>query len=117
MQVYSQKSTSTTLPRSPAAVSGAEFTQRSGLNAGSLFAAPAKLEPTTMPAKMSGKVILMNGHPGSRHAADQKDVRVDDGHGKRRGVDRGSLVAQAARVTWRALLFVRVHRLPYSVKT
>ena len=41
-QVYSQKSTSTTLPRSASAVSGAEFTQRSALKAGSLLAAPAR---------------------------------------------------------------------------
>ena len=35
MQVYSQKSTSTTLPRSASGVSGGEFTQRSTLKAGS----------------------------------------------------------------------------------
>ena len=51
MQVYSQKSTSTTLPRNPSAVSGAEFTQRSALSAGSLFAAPAKLDAATKPTK------------------------------------------------------------------
>src|SRR4051794_30337432 len=84
MQVYSQKSTRTTLPRSASAVSGAEFTQRSGLNAGSLFAAPAKLEPTTMPAKRNKRMALMRWHSSLRHWR-SKSVHVDnrDGEGPR----------------------------------
>src|SRR4051794_8620239 len=62
MQVYSQTSTSTTLPRSPSAVSGPELTQRSALSVGNLLAAPTRLEPTTMPATSSRKMALMKGH-------------------------------------------------------
>jgi hypothetical protein len=47
MQVSSQTSTSTTLPRSPSGVSGAVFTHRSALSAGSRLAAPARHEPAT----------------------------------------------------------------------
>src|SRR5687768_4736461 len=82
MQVYSQKSTRTTLPRSASAVSGAEFTQRSGLNAGSLFAAPAKLEPTTIPTKMSRRMALMRCDSRLQTQWRSQSVHVDSRAGE-----------------------------------
>src|SRR3954469_24531834 len=82
MQVYSQKSTRTTLPRSASAVSGAEFTQRSGLNAGSLFVAPAKLEPTTMLAKMNKRMALMKMALQRLRHWRSKSVHVDNRGGE-----------------------------------
>src|SRR5688572_28622141 len=60
MQVYSQTSTSTTLPRSPAAVSGAEFTQRSAVKAGNLPAAPTRHEPARTPKNRSGRMVFID---------------------------------------------------------
>src|SRR4051812_31842633 len=59
MQVYSQMSTSTTLPRSASGVSGAEFTQRSGLSAGSSVAAPARPEPAITTNNMNRNMVVM----------------------------------------------------------
>src|SRR5688500_6051638 len=63
MQVYSQTSTSTTLPRSPSGVSGAEFTHRCALSAGSRLAAPDRDEPATMLATRSGRMVLIRSIP------------------------------------------------------
>ena len=60
MQVYSQKSTSTTLPRSASGVSGTEFTQRSALKAGSLPAALA-MHDVAMIQMSNGSITLING--------------------------------------------------------
>ena len=57
MQVYSQKSTRTTLPRSASAVSGVEFTQRSTLKAGSLPAAPTTHDAATTPKNKRGRTV------------------------------------------------------------
>src|SRR5688572_30941748 len=81
MQVYSQMSTSTTLPRSPSGVSGAEFTQRSALSAGSRLAAPARHEPATMLATRSGRMVLIKSTPRVETLRDQT-VHVDDRRSK-----------------------------------
>lgn len=83
MQVYSQTSTSTTLPRSPSAVSGAEFTQRSALSVGSLFAAPTRLEPATMTVRRIGRMALMKRHSKVCDTLRSKSVHVDDRGGER----------------------------------
>src|SRR5215217_9593381 len=69
IQVYSQTSTSTALPRSPSGVSGPEFTHRCALSAGSRLTAPARHEPATMPAVRSGRMVLTNSTPRLRHYA------------------------------------------------
>src|SRR5918992_2545986 len=80
MQVYSQTSTSTTLPRSPSGVSGAEFTHRCAWSAGSRLAAPARHAPATMLATRSGRIVLITGTP---RIETSKGVDVDDGGGER----------------------------------
>src|SRR5688572_8485298 len=86
MQVYSQTSTSTTLPRSAAAVSGAEFTQRSTLKTGTLAVAPTRHEPATTPKNRSGRMVfideslhvhqLVAGTSGVAASADARTLRA-----------------------------------------
>src|SRR5262245_13403470 len=58
MQVYSQKSTSTTFPRNPSAVSGGELTHRCALNDGRLLAALARHDAATTPKHTIGRTPL-----------------------------------------------------------
>src|SRR6266850_5868522 len=61
MQVYSQKSTSTTFPRNASAVSGGELTHRCALNDGKLLAALARHEAAITPRHRIGRVSLIKG--------------------------------------------------------
>jgi hypothetical protein len=58
-QVYSQKSTRTTLPRSMSAVSGAEFTQRSTLKADTSLAALAAPAAMATPRNTKDRLAFM----------------------------------------------------------
>ena len=67
-----QTSTSTTLPRSPSGVSGAEFTHRCALSAGSRLAAPDRHEPATMLATRRGRMVRIKGTPSIATLCDQR---------------------------------------------
>src|SRR6476646_10898952 len=61
-QVYSQKSTSTTLPRRASDVSGGEFTHRSAFIDGRLLAALARQEAAMTPSQIKGRDFMTWSH-------------------------------------------------------
>src|SRR4051812_47381062 len=89
MQVYSQKSTRTTLPRSASAVSGVEFTQRCASRAGMSLAARAGPAAAVAPTKSKGMMAfigeksvrlirkLLRRLASAQHAEEIADVRGD----------------------------------------
>src|SRR5260221_6578621 len=71
MQVYSQTSTSTIVPRRAAGVSGAVLIQRSALRVGSLLAALAIQDPARTARHSSGRTSFMTASWTSRAMADR----------------------------------------------
>src|SRR6476620_1315230 len=85
MQVYSQTSTRTTLPRNASAVSGVEFTQRSTLNGGNLPAAPTRHDAATSPKNNRGRTALMANSfsAGVTEVTTAAEISGDDRYGTR----------------------------------